>query len=316
MKNRYKVLIPGGTGFIGYHLCKFCIKKGWKVHSISKSKPKNNRKVRGVKYILCDVTNKKNLKEKLDGYYDYIINLSGYVDHSKKKSIIKTHFNGCKNLVNNFKKKKPIKFIQIGSSIEYGKEKSPQEEKFLKKKNTFSFYGNAKLESTFYLISLFKKEFYPSTIIRLYLVYGPHQDNNRVIPFVINSCIRKEKFNCSPGNQLRDFTYIDDVIDAIYKTLKSKKSNGEVINIGQGKPKKIKDLIKMIVKYVGFGKPIFSKIKFRNDELIKLFPSISKASKILKWKPKMSLELGLKKTIKFYKDNEKKFKKKNSRQYN
>ena len=139
----------------------------------------------------------------------------------------------------------------------------------------------------------------------MYLVYGPYQDNNRVIPFVINSCIRKEKFNCSPGNQLRDFTYIDDVIDAIYKTLKSKGSNGEVINIGQGIPKKIKDLINMIVKYVGFGEPIFSKIKFRNDELTKLFPSISKANKILKWKPKISLETGLKKIIKFYKDNEK-----------
>lgn len=69
--------------------------------------------------------------------------------------------------------------------------------------------------------------------------------------------------------------------------------------------KKIKDLINMIVKYVGFGEPIFSKIKFRNDELTKLFPSISKANKILKWKPKINLETGLKKTIKFYKDNEK-----------
>ena len=55
------------------------------------------------------MTNKKNLRDNLDKYYDYIINLSGYVDHSKNKSIIKTHFNGCKNLVNNFKKKKTNK---------------------------------------------------------------------------------------------------------------------------------------------------------------------------------------------------------------
>ena len=267
MKNHYKVLIPGGTGFIGYHLCLFFVKKGWKVHSVSKSKPKKNRKIKGVKYILCDVANKKKLKETLDIYYDYIINLSGYVDHSKNNSIIRTHFKGCKNLVNNFKKKKPKKFIQIGSSIEYGKQISPQKEIFLKKINTFSVYGNAKLESTLFLLSLFKKEDFPSTIIRLYLVYGPHQDNNRVIPFVINSSIKKEKFNCSPGNQLRDFTYIDDVVNAIYKTLNSKKTNGELINIGFGKPKKIKDLIKMIVKYVGNGEPIFSKLKFRNDEL-------------------------------------------------
>ena len=61
----------------------------------------------------------------------------------------------------------------------------------------------------------------------------------------------------------------------------------------------------MIIKYVGSGEPIFNKLKFRNDEPLKLYPSISKAYKILKWKPKISLEIGLKKTIKFYARNEK-----------
>ena len=53
------------------------------------------------------------------------------------------------------------------------------------------------------------------------MVYGPNQDNNRVIPFVINNSLEEKKFNCSPGNQLRDFIYIDDVVEAIFKTLKS-----------------------------------------------------------------------------------------------
>ena len=65
MKDPYKVLVPGGTGFIGYHLCLFFKKKNWKVFSISKSKPKKNRIIKGVKYIYCDVSNKKNLKKKI-----------------------------------------------------------------------------------------------------------------------------------------------------------------------------------------------------------------------------------------------------------
>ena len=85
MNNKKKILIPGGTGFIGYHLALFLIKKGWVVHSLSKSKPKYFRKLNKVKYIYCDIRNKKDLKKKLDNYYDYIVNLSGYVDHSKKK---------------------------------------------------------------------------------------------------------------------------------------------------------------------------------------------------------------------------------------
>ena len=132
------------------------------------------------------------------------------------------------------------------------------------------------------------------------MAYGPNQDNNRIIPYVISNSLKGKKFNCSPGNQFRDFTYIDDVINAIYKTLKSKKSNGELINIGFGKPNKIKDVIQKIVKYIGKGEPIFSKLKIRNDEPKNLYPNIKKAKRILNWSPKINLRNGIKKTIKFY----------------
>ena len=186
MKKKIKILIPGGTGFLGYHLALFCKKKGWIIHSLSQFKPKKNRKVPGVKYIFCDIRNKKRLKDKLNNYYDYIVNFSGYVDHSKNKSITKIHFQGCKNLVSNFQNNKPRKFIQIGSSIEYGKRKSPQKEISIRKIDTLSVYGNAKLKSTLFLLSLFKKQSFPSTILRLYLVYGPNQDNNRLNHVISN----------------------------------------------------------------------------------------------------------------------------------
>ncbi len=306
MKIKYKILIPGGTGFIGYHLCSFFIKKKWIVHSCSKSKPKKNRKVKGVKYIYCDIRNKKKLKKKLDNYYDFIVNLSGYVDHSKNRSIMQTHFEGCKNLVNNYKNTKLLKFIQIGTSIENGKQNSPQKEILTKKINTFSVYGNAKLATTQYLLSLYKNKKFPASIIRLYLVYGPNQDNNRVIPFVINNSFKENRFDCSPGFQLRDFLFIDDLVNAIYKSLKSNKNNGEVINIGSQKPIKIKNLILKIVNLIGKGQPNFSKIRIRSDEPIKLYPNISKAKKVLNWFPKYSLENGLKKTINYYKKYDKK----------
>ena len=158
MQNKKKILIPGGTGFIGYHLSNFCKKKGWIVHSVSKSKPKKIRKLKKVKYILCDIRDKKKLKKKLDKYYDYIVNLSGYVDHSKSNSIKKIHFGGYKNLIWNFRLNKPKRFIQIGSSIEYGKIKSPQKEIFTKKNKTNSTYGNAKLSSTLHLLNFSKKK--------------------------------------------------------------------------------------------------------------------------------------------------------------
>ena len=103
---------------------------------------------------------------------------------------------------------------------------------------------------------------------------------------------------------MRDFLHIEDVVRAIIKSLKNKKTSGEIINIGMGKPTKVKDLILKICRLVGSGKPKFGKIDLRKDEMISLYPSISKAKKLIKWKPRIELNLGLKKTIKYFKKNE------------
>ena len=296
-----KILITGGTGFIGHHLSKRCIKLGWSVTSLSSNSPKPNKIIQGVKYIKVDIRDKKKLfKIKKD--FDYVVNLAGYVDHSNKKKTLESHYIGCKNLASLFLNKKIKKFVQVGSSIEYGKSRSPQIENKKNSQSTFSVYGKAKLLSTKYLMAIYKKEKFPATVIRLYLVYGPKQDINRVIPITIKNALLDKKFNCSTGLQFRDFIYIDDVINAILKTLKNIKTNGEIINIGSNKPVRIKDLIIRICSLVGSGKPIFGKIKLRKDEIKFLYPNINKANKILKWRPKISLNIGLKRTIKYFKN--------------
>ena len=100
---------------------------------------------------------------------------------------------------------------------------------------------------------------------------------------------------------MRDFIYVDDVIRAIIKILKNKKTTGEIINIGSGKPVSVKKTITTICKIVGGGNPKFGKIDFRNDEILELYPNISKAKKLLKWKPKISFYSGITKTINHFK---------------
>ena len=297
-----KILITGATGFIGYHLAKYCLKLNWSVTSISTKKPIKTRKLKNVEYLICDLYDKNKLNKKLSLDFDYVVNLAGYVDHSKKKKTLYSHFNGCKNISEIFLKKKIKKFIQIGSSIEYGKNLSPQKEN-LDNKKIFSIYGKAKLMSTNYLLSLYKKHHFPVSVLRLYLVYGPYQDRNRVIPIVIDNALKSKEFDCSLGTQFRDFVYVDDVVNGIIKSLKNKKTNGQIINLGAGKPIMIKDIILKICKIIGSGKPQFGKIKFRKDEIKNLYPSITKAKKILNWIPKVKINLGLKKTINYYKKN-------------
>ena len=189
----------------------------------------------------------------------------------------------------------------MGSSIEYGNIRSPQKESSkVDPKSIKSIYGKAKFLSSIYLLNLFKKNKFPCTILRLYLAYGPRQDVNRFLPIIINGCIKNKKFPCSAGNQLRDFVFVEDVVDAIIKSLTNRKARGQILNIGSGKPKKIINIIKNVKKISKGGQPQFGKIKLRKDEILKLYPSIKKAKKIINWRPKILFKKGLKLTIKFY----------------
>ena len=297
MSNK-KVLIIGGSGFIGYHLAKKCLKHNYLVTSISLTNPSRERKIKKVKYIKCDISKKSNLRKKINKKFDVVVNLGGYIDHVNKSRTYKAHYLGCRNLVNFFLKSKIKVFIQIGSSSEYGKIKSPHGEKALCKPT--SIYGHSKLSATKFLVKFEKKNF-PFVILRFYQLYGPKQKTNRMIPHVVNCAKKNLAFDCSDGRQSRDFLYIDDAVEAIYKCFRTKKILGKIINIGSGRLINIKNLIESIVRTIGKGKPNYGKIKLRADEPLISFPSTIRSRKYLGWKQKTSFEIGLKKTINYYK---------------
>ncbi len=299
-----KILIIGGTGFIGYHFSKKCLSHEFEVTSLSRSKPNKIRKLKNVKYIYADISNKKNLNLKIKKEYDYVVNFGGDVDHHGKNTF-KSHFKGCKNLAEIFQNKKIKKFIQMGSSVEYGKYKSPHIEKNLIKNNLKlnSIYASAKLRSTKFLLKLFKSKKFPVTIFRLYLTYGPMQDPNRIIPFTILKCLKNKKFPCSKGNQYRDFIYIDDVVNILFKSLYYKNTEGQIFNICSNRPVQIKRVINLIKSKCKGGKPQFGLILMRKDEVRNFYGDLSKTSRFFKWKPKINLANGLNRTIKYYENN-------------
>lgn len=299
-----KILIVGGTGFLGHNFAKKCLENNLEVISLSRNKPNKQRFLNNVKYLYANISKKKQLKDKLNHNFNYIVNFAGDVDHHGKNTF-KSHFNGCKNLVDILKKKNIDKFIQIGSSVEYGKQKSPhsEEKKIVKLIQLKSIYAKAKLSSTHYLLNLFYNQQFPVIIFRPYLVYGPGQEINRLIPNVINNCLDDKSFPCSNGKQYRDFVYIDDAINLIFKSLKNKNIIGKIFNICSGKPTKVKKVINFIRKEINRGSPKFGEISFRKDEVLRFYGNPKKTFKYFKWKPKTSLLQGLKKTIKYIENN-------------
>lgn len=300
MKN---LLVIGGTGFIGYHVIKEAKKRGFKVYSISLNHPKKKRFHKGVKYIKADITNYQQLKKKINENFIYVINAGGYGVHpnfgKEGDELIKNHFFGLINIIKVLNLKSIKKFVQIGSSAEYGKKKSPLKEIY--KCNPNTPYSIAKFLSTNLLLNLSKKKMLPVTVLRLFQVYGPKQDSNRIIPFLIKNCINDRKFPTTKGLQLCDFCYIEDVIRAIFKALNNKSKNGEIINIGSGRPIKIKNIIQLITKLIGKGKPIIGALNYKKGTNMKNYPNIQKAKRILNWRPMIDIKHGIEKTLISYK---------------
>ena len=141
----------------------------------------------------------------------------------------------------------------------------------------------------------------PTLVIRPYLIYGPFQSLDRLIPITINSCWQNKEFACSDGFQSRDFLFVTDAVNFIYKMMIGP-DVGKIFNLGSGKKIMVRKVINKIVKLCKGGKPIFGKIKLRKDEIFDLYPSI-KLAKSKNWKPRVSLDKGLKLTLNYYKKN-------------
>ena len=171
----------------------------------------------------------------------------------------------------------------------------------IKQKRLKSYYSKSKLQSTKFLFENQSKLKFNFVVLRLYQVYGPYQKFDRLIPFVIKSCLKNKKFPCSAGTQMRDFLHVNDVVRGIMLILKSKKANREILNLGYGKPYKVIEIIKAIRDIIKSGRLDIGKISIRKDESMISYPNIKKVYKLVGWKPKIRLLNGLKYTINHYK---------------
>ncbi len=282
--NKMKLLVLGGYGYLGNKIILKALSKNWEVISVSKKKNRRLLKHKNLKNLFFDMNNLNKLKSLSKYQFDYVINVSGYVDHSSFSKngieIANNHLIMILNLVFILNRKKLKKFIQIGSSEEYGIKSCSLLE--TNRELPFTPYAASKVASTHFLQMLNRSESFPVTIMRLFLVYGPDQKSNRIIPYVIQNCQKNRTFKVSEGKQLRDFIFIDDAVDAIFICLKSSKAIGQIYNLGSGEGITIKLLVNAIKKIIGGGKPKFGSYKNLRKENTKLIAKISKIKKDLK----------------------------------
>ena len=303
MSNR--LLIVGGTGFIGRNLASKAVKKGYTTVVLSLNKPNVEQKIGNVEYLEADTTNFAQLQEKLsNAKFEYVVNLSGYIDHISfldgGSHIIDAHFGGLQNILKLLEWNVLRRFVQIGSSDEYGNLSAPQSEEM--REAPISPYSLAKVASSQFLQMLYRTESLPTVTLRLFLVYGPGQNINRFLPQIIKGCLMGSRFPTSVGEQLRDFCYVSDITDGILSVLTNDKVVGEIINLASGEPVAIREVVEQVQNIVGLGIPEFGRVPYRVNENMELYANVSKAKELLDWRVKMTLASGIKETVKSFRE--------------
>ncbi len=298
-----KILITGGTGFIGTNFVKELVKLGCSPTIISRN-IKNNTlnktfagKVDFIELDLCDFEKTRDFIKK--NRPDLIVNLAGTNNKNDQDDRIfeKLNFKAAVNLFEIAREINVKRFIQIGTADEYGCQTTPQKETFdLQPK---SAYSSSKANATKYGLSMFNESKFPIVILRPFTVYGFGQPNQMFLNQLIYSALRNETFRMTEGNQKRDYIFIKDMVAAIISASFEKNIEGEVFNIGSGVAFPLREIAKKVWNITGADSEMLQ-VGFRkaNDsELLDTFADITKAKKMLEWHPEVSLDEGLNQTI-------------------
>lgn len=298
-----RLLIVGGTGFIGANIARASVERGFICTILSLNPPKNDAKIEGVSYFQADIADRSQLISVFSRRdFEYVINLSGYIDHAPLycggRKVIDVHFIGLLNLLESLDRSVVKRFVQVGSSDEYGNMPAPQSEGM--RESPISAYSLAKTASTHLLQMLFRAECFPVVIARLFLVYGEGQDNQRFLPQVIQGCLKDSEFAASSGAQIRDFCHVDDIAEGILAMLEAKNVKGEILNLASGHPIAIHTVIEQVKGIIGSGNPQFGKLPYRPGENMALYANIDKAKKLMGWSPRIGFDEGLRRTIAFF----------------
>jgi len=308
MKDNF--LVTGATGFIGANLVRELVSLGQNVNIIVRDKKLNWRisDIAGKINILeCDISDPK-LQRIINGVKpDYIFHLAGYGNLPHEDDIYKmidVNLKGTINLLNALSGNPFKLFINTGSSAEYGiKGHSMKESDVLEPINN---YGVIKSAITHYCQKEAIRNNLPIINFRLFTPFGYFEGRNRLIPDVVLSALAGRPIRVSSPAHVRDFIFIEDVVDAYLQAIQVQHNPGEIYNIGSGIQYCVKDIIEKILTITKSKSNIewgAVEKQARYIEPKKWQADMSKTKNILHFEAKHSIETGIKKTIDWLKEH-------------
>lgn len=313
MHTNFVSVVTGGAGFIGSHVVDALLTKGHEVFALDNlitgkeenlTEAKKNPK---FTFIRHDVTTGLPVV----GHIDYIYHLASpasvpdYQKYPEETALVNSV--GTRALLK-VAKAHGAKFLFTSTSEVYGDPKEhPQKETYWGNVNpngVRACYDESKRFGEMITMLYVKNFGVDARIARIFNTYGPRMrvDDGRVVSNFINQAIADKSMTVyGDGTQTRSFCFVSDMVDGLVRLMETEKTKGEVVNLGNPEEYTMTDFATKIKTMTGTMSTIVH-TELPGDDPTQRRPDIAKAKKLLAWKPKVSVDEGLKKTVSYYKN--------------
>jgi UDP-glucuronate decarboxylase len=304
-----RILVTGGAGFLGSHLCERLLQQGHEVLCVDNFYTGSRENIvhlaenplfEVMRHDICFP-----LYVEVDEIYNFACPASPLHYQADPIQTMKTSFLGALNLLG-LAKRLRCKILQASTSEVYGDPHvHPQKEEYWGNVNPIGFrscYDEGKRCAETLFFDYKRKNLVPIKVARIFNTYGPrmHPNDGRVVSNFIVQALKNQPITIyGDGNQTRSFCFVDDLIDVVIRFMSAPEAISGPINIGNPTEFRVLELAQEILRLTGSSSLIVHK-PLPSDDPKQRRPDISRARELLGWQPRTSLEDGLKATIAYF----------------
>ncbi len=305
--NDKKILVTGSSGFIGSHLTDKLLELGADVTTVDVKQPKNLPA--NINFLECDITDPNSINKVIKDK-EFVFHLAAIANprtcEEDPNLAFRMNVQGTFNVLQSSLNNKVKKVVFSSAAALYGRypQYIPMDEKHPIEPFQTVYLATKRACELF--CDFFQEKYkLPLIYFRLVTVYGPRQIPEFFIPTVITKALKSDVFDLWNSKPTRDFVYVADVVDALIKGAESDYVNGP-LNIGSGREIQVGELAKIIINHIEQLQNRKIEVKYLEKDVIgpmRLLCDNRKIKEVLGWEPKVSLEDGIKETIKWYVEN-------------